>query len=125
MAVSTTATEVKARERMSERTRDKKSRYWAAALAPFIRTLINVDAVVFGGQQVDDLPEIKFQETTQKDPLDLAQTANQLRSAMAASTETLVRMQHPNWDRDTVNEEVERIHAENGTITDPLTFDRS
>jgi hypothetical protein len=80
---------------------------------------------VFGGQQVDDLPEIKFQETTQKDPLDLAQTANQLRSAMAASTETLVRMQHPNWDRDTVNEEVERIHAENGTITDPLTFDRS
>ncbi|MGO1321011.1 MAG: phage portal protein [Galactobacter sp.] len=125
MAVSTTATEVKARERMSERTRDKKSRYWAAALAPFIRTLINVDAAVFGGQQVTELPEVKFQETTQKDPLELAQVANQLRAAQAASTETLVRMQHPNWDRDTVNKEVARVQSEVGFVVDPTTLDRS
>lgn len=125
MAVSTTATEVKARERMSERTRDKKSRYWASALAPFIRTLVNVDATVFGGQQVTELPEVKFQETTQKDPLDLAQTANQLRAAQAASTETLVRMQHPNWDRDTVNAEIDRIHAETGMdVIDPTMLGR-
>ena len=128
MAVSTTATEIKARERMSERTRDKKSRYWAAALGPFIRTLLNVDAQVFpgNGSATDEIPEVKFQETVQKDPLELAQTAKELRTAEAASTETLVRMQHPNWDGPTVDEEVARIQKERGSASpDPFGFGAS
>lgn len=127
MAVSTTATEVKARERMSERTRDKKSRYWAAALGPFFRTLLEVDSAAFrSGATTDEIPEVKFQETVQKDPLELAQTARELRSAEAASTETMVRMLHPNWDGDTVDAEVQRITKESGrNLTDPLSLDRS
>lgn len=127
MAVSTTATEVKARERMSERTRDKKTRYWAASLGPFVRTLLEVDNAVFRtGATATELPEVKFQETVQKDPLELAQTSRELRSAEAASTETLVRMLHPNWDGDTVDAEVKRIHKESGRdVIDPATLERS
>lgn len=127
MAVSTTATEVKARERMSERTRDKKSRYWAAALGPFIQSLLKLDSMVFGsGAQTDEVPEVKFQETVQKDQLELAQTAKELRVAEAASTQTLVRMQHPNWDAVTVDEEVDRIDKERGSESpDPFSFGAS
>lgn len=126
MAVSTTATEVKARERMSERTRDKKSRYWASSLGPFLRTLLEVDALVFrSGVMVSDIPQIKFQETTQKDPLELAQTANQLRASEAASTETLVRMLHPNWDGEAIDAEVARIDDRRGDVIDPVLLGRS
>lgn len=127
MAVSSTATEVKARERMSERTRDKKSRYWAAALGPFIQSLLKLDSLVFGsGAQTDEVPEVKFQETVQKDQLELAQTAKELRMADAASTQVLVRMQHPNWDGPTIDEEVERIEKERGSASpDPFSFGAS
>lgn len=128
MAVSTTATEVKARERMSERTRDKKTRYWAAALGPFIRTLLELDAQVFHtGVKTDTVPEVKFQETVQRDQLELAQTIKELRVAEAASTQVVVRMMHPNWDGPTVDEEVERIEKERAGSgsPDPFTFGAS
>lgn len=127
MAVSTTATEVKARERMSERTRDKKTRYWAAALGPFVQALLKLDAMVFrSGAQTDTTPEVKFQETVQRDQLELAQTIKELRVAEAASTQVLVRMMHPNWDGSTIDEEVDRIERERaGSSPDPYSFGAS
>lgn len=125
IATTNTATEIKARDKVSERTRDKKSRYWASALGPFIRTLVNIDATVFGGERLTDVVQVKFPENAQVDTLELAQTASQLRAAQAASTETLVRMLHPNWDAAEVDDEVAKVLAEAGTtVTDPVTFDR-
>lgn len=122
LAITATATEVKAREKLSMRTRDKKARYWAAALGPLARTMLDIDAQVFGGPGAGtDVPEVRFPPKVQEDTLELAQTAQALRNAEAASTETLVRMVHPEWDGDTVNEEVDRIMTAS-TLTDPTTL---
>lgn len=113
ITVSKTATEVHSDERLSNRTRDKKARYWKAGLGPFARTLLNLDAAVFGtGAGTDDLPEVRFTEESQQDTLELAQTSNLLRQAEAASTVVLVRMNHPDWEAEMVDEEVKRIQEE-------------
>lgn len=114
---ATTATEIAARERISERTRDKKIRYWKAALGHIAGALLDVDNYVFPGQGAplgDEQPEVTFPDRGQPDPQALAQTANMLNQAEAASTETLVRMVHPEWEDDQVNREVERINGERG-----------
>jgi hypothetical protein len=125
MAISTTATEVKARERLSERTRDKKARYWAAPLGPLAATMLQLDAAVFGRPiTVDGVPEVRFPAKVQPDIEELARTAQALRAAEAASTETLVRSVHPDWDGDTVNAEVAKIQAESGrAVPDPFQAD--
>ncbi|TKR27143.1 phage portal protein [Cellulomonas hominis] len=121
-AVSTTATEVKAREKLSERTRDKKARYWASELGRLSAVLLDVDAAVFRGPgSGGDLPEARFPPKVQEDTLELAQTAQALRTAEAASVETRVRLVHPDWDGDTVNTEVDKIMREYA-IADPATL---
>lgn len=120
--MSTTATEVKAREKLSERTRDKKARYWASELGRLSAVLLDVDAAVFRGPgSGGDLPEVRFPPKVQEDTLELAQTAQALRTAEAASVETRVRLVHPDWDGDTVNTEVDKIMREYA-IADPATL---
>lgn len=122
LAVTATATEVKAREKLSMRTRDKKARYWAAALGPLARTMLDIDATVFGGAAGGtDVPEVRFPPKTQEDSLELAQTALALKNAEAASIETRVRLVRPDWDGKTVNQEVARIMKES-SLTDPTTL---
>lgn len=103
-----TATEVVSKERKSDRTRDKKTRYWSQALDPLLTTWLELDAVVFktGAKGV---VETKWADTTQADPLVLAQTAQALRVAEAASTKTLVAMIHPDWDEEQIDAEVALI----------------
>lgn len=124
LAISTTATEVKARERLSERTRDKKARYWAAELGRLAKVMLDVDQAVFSGPGAQEVPEVRFPPKPQEDTLELAQVAQTLKAAEAASIETRVRLVHPEWDGDTVNAEVERIVRETGTdaLLDPASF---
>lgn len=121
-----TATEVAARERASERTRAKKTRYWAGALGPFFRTLLQLDSLIFNtGSGTETIPEIRFPSSVQTDSLQLAQTLSNLKNAEAISTETSVRMLHPDWDADAIDEEVTRIQAEReGTLPDPYEIGR-
>lgn len=122
LAVSTTATEVKARERLSERTRDKKARYWAAALGPLAKVMLDLDQALFNGPgSGGETPEVRFPPKVQEDTLELAQTAQALKSAEAASIETRVRLVHPEWDGPTVNDEVDRITRET-SLADPTTL---
>ncbi|GAA2457002.1 phage portal protein [Streptomyces macrosporus] len=115
-----TATEVVARERRSYLTRDKKVIYWSP-LADAYRALLAVDAAVFrSGVQVVR-PALEWPDAVSEDPSSLANTANVLRQAEAASTETLVRMVHPDWEDAQVQAEVERIQGETGrAVPDPM-----
>jgi len=117
-----TATEVVSRERKSERTRDKKSRYWSQALGPLLSTWLELDGIVFGGNYKGSV-KIKWSESSQADPLRLAQTAQSLRIAEAASTKTLVAMNHPDWDEAEIDTEVEKILKESGrSVPEPEPF---
>lgn len=124
-ATGITATEVTDRRELSETTRDKKSRYWQAALGPLAGALLDVDRAVFGGAGIglDETPLVDFGDQAQPDPAELARTAQTLLAAEAASTDVRVRLVHPDWDDDQVAAEVAAILAETGrTVPDPATF---
>lgn len=118
-----TATEVVARERRSYATRGRKIGYWRQGLGDALAALLAIDNVVFGTGVVPSRPRIEWPDGVATDPKALAETLNMLRQAEAASTETLVRMFHPDWDDVAVAEEVERITKERGTaVPDPFTL---
>jgi hypothetical protein len=108
-----TATEVKARQQRSFGTRDRKLRNVRPAIAQLLEKLLAVDAAVFKtAGVVPERPDIEFPDGVQDSLLTLAQTAQALRTAEAASTETLVRMVHPEWDDEQVTNEVTLIQEQ-------------
>ncbi|MGI6878826.1 phage portal protein [Microbacterium sp. gxy059] len=109
-----TATEIKADERLSERTRDKKANYWKAGVQEFLLTWLQLDSVLYGGPFPEEPPEFRFPAEAQADQESMARTNQMLYAAQSASIETRVRMQHPDWDGETVNKEVDRIKDEFG-----------
>jgi hypothetical protein len=120
--VAMTATEVSAKQSRSLLTRDRKIRAWRPALAQIMGKLLTVDADVFGKSVNTDGLEVEFSTGSQDSPLVLAQTALALSSAVAASTQTLVAMVHPDWDDTKVQTECALIQAANGmAVPDPTT----
>lgn len=118
---SVTATEVQSRDQRSMLTRDRKLRAWQPALTTIVTKLLAVDAQVFGARVDPADVSVKFSEGVQDTPLQLAQTASSLRTAQAASTKTLVKIVHPDWDDTEVDAETAAILAEEAgqTLADP------
>lgn len=109
-----TAAEVHSHERRSYMTRGKKIRYWTAALREhaLVQALI-ANAHLRAGLKVDEV-RVEFEDGVQESAASLAQTTQALRNAEAASTQTRVRMLHPDWDQTDVDDEVARILTESG-----------
>ncbi|MFI1182603.1 phage portal protein [Streptomyces sp. NPDC020799] len=119
--VAATATEVKSRERRSMITRSKKARYWAAPLADMLHVLLALDRVLFTPSLTPERPRVTFGDSVSEDPQSSAQTLALLQQAQAVSTDTKVRILHPDWDETAVREEVDRILAETGqAVPDPM-----
>lgn len=122
--VAVTATEVTSKDRRSALTRDRKIRNFTPPLQAILAKKLQVDADLFGtrvpaGTSVD----VQFVDVTQADPLQLAQTTQTLFQAQSASTETRVRLMHPDWDETAVAAEVGRILSEFGSpVPDPAEF---
>jgi len=119
-----TATEIRARNARSMSTRAHKALYGKVAIGDIIEAQLAVEAgPLFGGRGIEvECPRVEFQDSISEDPKTLAETAELLRRALAASTETIVRLIHPDWDDPQVAEEVDRIQAENGMAAeDPTT----
>lgn len=114
-----TATEVMARERKSFITRSRKINYWRPALTSIIETLLLVDQAVFHSGVTPDTPDLEWGDGVSEDPTTTAQTAQMLHAAEAASTDTLVRMVHPDWDDPQVEAEVARIQAQQQPMNVP------
>lgn len=119
--VAMTATEVAAKQSRSLLTRGRKIRAWRPALTDIMGKMLEVDADVFGKSVNIDGLEVEFSPGSQDSPLVLAQTAQALSAAQAASIETLVGLVHPGWDKTKVDEEVVRIAAQQGmAVHDPF-----
>ncbi|WP_282795174.1 phage portal protein [Streptomyces sp. CC224B] len=118
-----TATEIKARERRSDITRSRKTLYFDPALASATAAQLAVEAGPRFGVRGLDLapPKVEFQDSVSEGLGELATTAELLRRAEAASTDTLVRMMHPDWDDKQVRKEVDEILGESGrAVADPF-----
>lgn len=118
-----TATEIQSRDRRSLTTREKKTRYWSHAIGNILQALTAVDTTVFGSRIGEIRPVVEFPPAVQPTVTELAQSAQALRAAQAASTKTLVESVHPDWDRTRVDDEVEAIHQEQGVpVDDPASL---
>lgn len=111
-----TATEVVARERRSMITRDKKSRYWAPAVADMLHVMLQLDRVLFTPGLTPERPRVTFGDSVSEDPQSVAQTLALLQQAQAVSIDTKVRMVHPDWDETAVAAERDRILTESGAV---------
>lgn len=109
-----TATEINQRLKRTYTTRDKKTRYWAPALADILEALLYVDAEMFRTAIAPARPAVEFPAAVSEDPLAQAQTLQALALAEAVSVETKVRMLHPDWTDPQVAEEVARIDQDKG-----------
>jgi hypothetical protein len=110
--VAITATEVAAKERRSITTRGRKISYTRPPVASALETLLMVDALVFHSGVTPVKPDMDFGDYVGEQIGDLAQTAQLLLAAEAASIETRVQLVHPDWDDDQVATEVAAIQSE-------------
>ncbi|MEU5608444.1 capsid protein [Streptomyces sparsogenes] len=119
-----TATEIKARTARSMSTRARKAELATGAVADIVETQLALEASgLFPGIRAAEVerPEVRFQDSVQDDIKTLAETADALRRAEAASTEILVALVHPDWDEADQKAEVQRILAESGrAVADPM-----
>jgi hypothetical protein len=110
-----TATEVEQRERRSLTTRGKKILYARPGIRDILYGYLSIRRITFGDRTVSpERPLIEFPAVVLPDQNELANTANMLATAEAASKQTLVQMVHPEWDQTQVDEEVQRIYNEIG-----------
>lgn len=117
-----TATQVDAEGSLSDRTTDKKRKYWEPRLCDALEVLMMIDRKVFSGAVEPVRPTVSWPEHDQ-DQRDLASILNLISLAKAASTETKVRMLNREWDDTEVEAEVDRIRAEESLQTgDPTGF---
>ncbi|MGW2484951.1 phage portal protein [Streptomyces sp. NPDC001571] len=116
-----TATEVKARQRKSMTTRKQKVGYWTPELAEILHVQLMLDRALFSPSIVPERPRVTFGAAVSDDPTTVAQTLSLLSQAQAASVDTRVRILHPDWPDDRVQNEVDRILVETGqTVPDPM-----
>jgi hypothetical protein len=118
--VAVTATEVNAREKKTITTRNRKIVYWRPGTAEAVETLLMVDAAQFNSGIDPVRPDVDFGPYVGTDIGENAQTAQLMRAAEAASTETLVKMLHPDWDDKQVAEEVARIRDDSVASLPPM-----
>lgn len=98
----------------------KKSGWWRTAIANVLYHMMLIDAEVFGSGIKAIRPTVLTSDSIIDNPLELAQTALAMKSAEAASTETRVRMLHPDWSSAEVAQEVERIKGDAKAANPPM-----
>ncbi|MHA4776062.1 phage portal protein [Streptomyces sp. MSC1_001] len=115
-----TATEVRADTARSMATRGRKSELESVSLSEFVETLLILEnSYLFpnAGSVEVERPEVRFADSIQDDVKVLAESADLLRRAEAASTEALVALVNPGMPLEQQQTEVARIKAESGRDT--------
>ncbi|MER6515085.1 hypothetical protein [Nonomuraea sp. NPDC001636] len=115
-----TATEVRADTARSMATRARKSELEAVSVAEFVETLLILEnsSLFPNATSVEvERPEVRFADSIQDDVKTLAESADLLRRAEAASTEALVALVNPGMPLEEQKKEVARIKGESGRDT--------
>lgn len=105
------------REKRSFSMRAKKLNYWSQPLESFLTAILQLDGAVYGTKNVHptDRVIVEFPDAMSTDLSTVANAVQMMHNAQAASTATMVKMLHPDWEQGQVDEEVERVMQEYGT----------
>lgn len=118
-AGNVTATEIKAKESKSFKTRAKKARHLKNNLEEILQIALKIDREKFNGATGEYRPQVNLQDSIETNPINRADSINKLVQAQALSIDTRVRMLHPDWGEDQIEKEVERIMDEQGMNVEP------
>lgn len=117
--VAMTATEAQARERQSFTTRGVRiAGSYQPGIADAVELLLAVERAKFAGRPDPVKVNVEFGDSVSESPETTARTLQLLAAAEAISTETKVRMVHPDWDEDQVKEEVRQIRGDAPPVVD-------
>lgn len=119
-----TATEVNSKDRLSERTRNKKIAYWKSTLRPLISAALQIDDDLFktGVSLGEELPDLTFPTRSSTSTLELAQSISALRAANSMSITQSIIEQHPNWSKDEIEAERQAIEEQMQALQLPDPF---
>lgn len=104
-------TALNVRERKSFATTSKKQAYWEPSLKELTKVMCTIKQAFLGGNftcSLDDI-NIAFSDGISNNMAEVSNSIKTLSDAKALSTDTKVRMVHPEWTDEQVREEVERI----------------
>lgn len=102
------------RERKTIMTRSKKQGYWKTALEDILEMMLTIDKAINGGDYEVIRPQVDFQDNMAFDLGLIADSIYKLNQAQALSLKTKVRMIHPDWTEQMVDEEIQNISEETG-----------
>ena len=103
-------TALNVRERKSFGTTSKKQSYWEEAIKDLVNAMCVIKNAFLGGAFTNELNvNVEFIDSVSNNVTEVANSVKTLSDAKAASTDTKVRMVHPEWTETQVQEEVERI----------------
>ncbi|MCX7924141.1 MAG: phage portal protein [Clostridia bacterium] len=103
------------RERKSFATKGKKENYWKPAVKRLVQLMLLVyNEELAGTVETDVNVNIALNDGITNNLQETAASVKMLSDAMAASTETKVKLLNPNWTDDQVQAEVDKILEENG-----------
>lgn len=110
-------TALKIRENKTLMTQQRKAAWWGNAIETSLFKMMMIARNVMGETGlVAFRPQVEMSDSLPENPLELAQTIVTLDNARAISTDTKVRMAHPDWDEDQIGPEVKRVMAEQGLV---------
>lgn len=102
------------RERKSFATKGKKENYWEPALRRIVKLMCLIyKEELYGKIETDVEINVSFNDGITNNLNELANSVKLISDAMAVSTDTKVRLLHPEWDEEQIQAEVQRIMEEN------------
>lgn len=113
---------LKIRERRSQLTREKKSRYWQPAIRELLMQMQMLDLsgnLAPSSYQVQEL-DVELQDSIITDDRERSETIRNLDQARAISTWAKVKMLHPEWNDADIEEEVQKILNEQAMNPPPF-----
>jgi A118 family predicted phage portal protein len=103
-------TALNVRERKSFITNSKKQSYWEKPLKHLVKAMCMLYTEEMGGKISCEFDvDVEFKDSVSNNMTETATCVKMLADAIAASTDTKVRMAHPEWSDEQVKKEVELI----------------
>ena len=114
-----TGTALRVSEHKTLLTLRRKGSWWKHAVANTLYRMQLIDEEIFSSGVKAIRPTVDISDSIIDNPLELAQTALALSTALAASIETRVRIVNPDWSESEVDAEVIRIQNEQEAAKPP------
>lgn len=110
------------RERTSVQTTAKKGDYWASRLKYIINVAMDIARIHLSAKLGDCKADVELQDSVESDITTVATSVELLNRAQALSVRTKIRMVHPDWSLQEVDEEASKIEEETGASVPDVTM---